>query len=90
MRSISVKRDLWLMTGILLSGSLGPAERQSAAAEPEAIRYEVQIERVSSGRRYRIGIANVGEKPYVDRQYVIRTLPKLLQGRILVLTLIQV
>ncbi|MDB5339761.1 MAG: hypothetical protein JWN70_5380 [Planctomycetaceae bacterium] len=60
----------------------------SAAPETEArpAGAAISIIKVASDRAYTIGVAKVGEKPYIDRQYQIRKLPESLDKQVLIRT----
>ncbi len=47
---------------------------------------DVVIEQVSSGRKYLVGKAAIGGFPYIDRKYAFKTLPKTLDGQLLIQT----
>ncbi len=59
------------------------AESRSAEPEPS---FAVTIERVSSGRPYTLGVARLDERPYIDRAFAFRKLPRTLVDQLVVQT----
>ena len=75
-----------IVAGMLLTWMLVIPVQAEPQKPAEPAPFTVKIEKVASGKKYSVGRAKVGEKPYVDRQYQLRQLPPALDGQVLVLT----